>query len=82
MTQLTFKRSDLERAIKCAQALGLPVSGFEIAQYKERQKREAERAELERAHFQKVKAGWIAAGVIPDPDAPPTPKRPWYAFWA
>ena len=31
MTQLTFKRSDLERAIKCAQALGLPVSGFEIA---------------------------------------------------
>lgn len=31
MTQLTFKRSDLERAIKSAQGLGLPVSGFEIA---------------------------------------------------
>ena len=48
----------------------------------ENRQKEADRAKLEREHFEEVKKGWIAAGLVADPDAPPAPKRPWYAFWS
>lgn len=47
----------------------------------EDRQKEADRAKLEREHFEEVKKGWIAAGLVADPDAPAR-KRPWYAFWS